>query len=312
VHNWISNEKIQIDFKEFGFNENALNQLEQLIVKYKISEEFEARGDIDAGRFVVSIFNNSNHYYKIVGMPITLENYKSSYNFLQKRAAIIESGVAFGERIINMPSEDQNINTLSYLAEELTGSLLDSSHIVKENEVMDIMENGQLRFGIYNKNQELIGGADSSLSIAGKPSKCLWCHETNLQKGIAALTVVPAYFSPKQFDSIIELNRSVLDNYRASLTPEIDFDNNAQHTELEKLYIRFLEPSAKRLAREWDMLEEEVKLKLIAYKTHRHDEFPEFGELYYRHEIEKYTPYQVLPSTSSARETIDNEPNLLP
>ena len=272
---WISDKKIQIDFKEIGFNENAVKQFELLIRQFNLSEEFEVTGGIDAGRFVMSIFNNANHYYKIVNMPTNLNEFKSNYSFLEKRAAIIESVVAFSERIISLPSENQDINSLGYLAEELTGSLLDSTHVVKENEVMNVMENGQLRFGIYNKNWELITGADSTLSIGGKPAKCLWCHEIIIQPGLVAQTAVPGYYSPNQFDSIITLNRSTLASYRASLTPEIDFNDNSQHTELEKIYLRYLEPSAKRLAAEWSMSESEVKLKLKAYQTHEHHEFSE-------------------------------------
>ena len=309
---WINNEKIKINIKELGFDEHALIQLKNLITIYKFSEEYEVTEGIDAGRFVVSILNNSSHYYKIVNMPIQLKDFRYKYNFLQKKAAIIESAVAFGERRISMPKENYNINSLGYLSEELSGSLSDSSHIVKENEVMDIMPNGQLRFGIYNTNEQLINGANIDLSAAGKPGKCLWCHEVNIQRGFAASTAIPGYLSPNQFDSIVLQNMDFLNDYRASLNSEIDFFDNSQHTELEKLYTRFMEPSSKRLASEWSITEEEVKLKLANLTTHNHIEFEEFGELYYRSEIESYSPYQVLPSTSNARETVNYEPDLLP
>ena len=232
--------------------------------------------------------------------------------FLQKKAAIVESAVAFGERRISLPNPNNNINSIGYLAEELTGSLADSTHIVKEFEVMDIMENGQLRFGIYNTNNQLINGADPNLSSAGKPAKCLWCHEVNIQKGFAAQTAINGYFSPNQFDSIIIENQLILNEYRSILNTEIDFLDNLQHIELEKLYIRFMEPSAKRLAAEWNMTEGEVSLKLSGFTTHTNNEFNSLGDLYNRFEIENYAPYQVIPSTTSARETVNYEPNLLP
>ncbi|MBL4710030.1 MAG: hypothetical protein JKY48_16495 [Flavobacteriales bacterium] len=308
---WLDTQRIQIDVEEFGFDQTALQSLKELISIYKQSEEYSVTGGIDAGRFVVSIFNNSNHYYKIVGMPSVLNNFVSDYTFLQKKAAIIESAVAFGERIINIPQEDGNIHSLGYLAEEIIGSLSDSSHVVKENEVMDIMPNGQLRFGIYNANKELITGADTTLSIAGKPAKCLWCHEVNIQTAIAALTAIPGYYSPPQFDSVINQNRTILEAYRASLNTEIDFNDISQHAELEKLYIRFMEPSTKRLSGEWSITEQEVKSRLSNLSTHINHEFPELGNLYHRTEVETYSPYQVIRSTSSARETVLNEPNLL-
>lgn len=309
---WIAANKILINLSELGFNQTAQTALKQLIIIYKQSEEYQVTGGIDAGRFVVSIFNNSNHYYKIVGMPNRLNTFTSDYTLLQKRAAIIESAVAFGERIIHLPQENGNIHSLGYLAEEITGSLIDSSHKVKESEVMDIMENGQLRFGIYDENENLVGGADASLSIAGKPAKCLWCHEVNIQTGIAALTAIPGYYSPTQFDSVIIQNRRTLEAYRASLTPEINFNDISQHSELEKLYIRFMEPSVKRLAAEWGITEQEVSSTLSNLQTHQHDEFPELGDLYFRAEVAKYSPYTVIPSTTNVRETTLNEPNLLP
>ncbi|MGB0886685.1 MAG: hypothetical protein ACPGSL_01070 [Vicingaceae bacterium] len=309
---WIDNQRIEIDTKELGFNNSALKQLSILITIYKNSEEYRVTKGIDAGRFVVSTFNNPNHYYKIVNMPKQLQAFETKYDFLQKKAAIVESAVAFGERRISLPNPNNNINSIGYLAEELTGSLADSTHIVKEFEVMDIMENGQLRFGIYNTNNQLINGADPNLSSAGKPAKCLWCHEVNIQKGFAAQTAINGYFSPNQFDSIIIENQLILNEYRSILNTEIDFLDNLQHIELEKLYIRFMEPSAKRLAAEWNMTEGEVSLKLSGFTTHTNNEFNSLGDLYNRFEIENYAPYQVIPSTTSARETVNYEPNLLP
>ena len=309
---WLNGLTVKIHIEELGFNTHALNQFQKLIKQYKQSEEYRLTGGIDAGRFVVSIINNSNHYYKIVNMPTTLDVFRSNYSFLQKRAAIIESAVAFKERLINMPEQDQTVDSLGYWAQELVGSIVDSSHQVEENEVMDVMPNGQLRFGIYNKNGELIGGADSNLSIAGKPVKCLWCHEINIQRGFAALTAVPGYFSPNQFDSIVQENGVVLNNHRAALSTEIDFTDRNQHTEFEKIYIRFMEPSVQRLSQEWRKSESEVEMTLLNTLTHSHEEFPELGQLYYRKEIAQYSPYQVLPSTTEARETVNNEPNLLP
>ena len=309
---WQSPTTFQINMSELGFNQNAAEQLENLIRQFKISEEYLVKGGIDAGRFVVCTLNNSNHYYKIVGMPTSFNKYVSSKSFLQKRGAIIESAVALKERLIQLPEENSPINRLSYLAEELSGSLRDSSHQVLENEVMDVMENGQLRFGVYDTLGQLIVGSDPTISIAGKPVKCLWCHETVIQRGFAALTSIPGYYSPAQFDSIIDKNSLTLDAYRKGLDTEIDFADPSNHTKVEKLYFRFMEPSANRLSLEWGVSVNEVELLLKDIETHGHQEFPSFGQLYYRTDIEKFSPYATLPSTSSIRETNINEPNLLP
>lgn len=310
--NWIHNNLISIDFSKLGFSLNATNQLNLLIQQFILSEEYVKTGGIDAGRFVTCILNNSNHYYKIVGMPKTLDKYNQKANYQHKQVAIVESAVALKERIINLPLSNSEIRDLKYWAEELSGSLKDSTEKVEENEVMDIMANGQLRFGIYNKQKELIGGSDASLTVAGKPSKCLWCHETNIQKGFAALTVIPGYYSPNQFDSIVDVNISELDSYRSSLDSDIDFNDKRAHTEVEKLYIRYFEPSAKRLAAEWNLSEQEVQFLLRQIPTHIQDEFTLFGPLYHRSEVQVFAPYQVLPTASSARETVSFEIDLLP
>jgi len=309
---WESSTKFQLDVTQLGFNQNAETQLKRLVTQFKASEEYYVKGGVDAGRFVVCILNNPNHYYKIVGMPVHLKEYTSSISFLQKRAAIVESAVAFKERLIQMPLPNSSINRLKYLAEELSGSLRDTSHRVVENEVMDIMANGQLRFGVYDTNGLLVVGSDPVISAAGKPVKCLWCHETNIQPAFAALTSIPGYYSPTQFDSIVGVNQTTLEAYKNNLNLESDLVNNANHTKLEKLYLRYMEPSAKRLAAEWGLTIEDVEQKLSNISTHRHAEFPSFGQLYFRSEIQSFSPYATLPSSSSTRETNDNEPNLLP
>lgn len=309
---WINEESFRVDFSKLGFSSNGIKQLNLLIQQFVLSEEYIKTRGIDAGRFITSILNNSNHYYKIVGMPETLDGFNASSKFLSKKAAIIESAVALKERIINLPLSNAEVDQLKYWAEELSGSLKDSTEKVEENEVMDIMSNGQLRFGIYNKQKELIGGSDASLTIAGKPAKCLWCHETSIQKGFAAITEIPGYYSPNQFDSIVDLNNIELKNYRNSLDSEIDFNDRKAHTDTEKLYIRYFEPSAKRLSKEWSLSIQQVESLLQNIPTHIHDEFPEFGNLYHRDEIQSFSPYQVLPSAASARETVSFEIDLLP
>lgn len=309
--NWIQQSVIQIDLQRIGFSNEALIPLSNLVSQFKNSQEYTVTGAIDAGRFIACILNNPNHYYEIVGQPKTLNTFAANYSFLSKRAAIIESAVAFKEREIRLPARNIKVEELGYWAEEMRGSLKDSTHKVIENEVMDIMPNGQLRFGVYDTMNQRLNGSDPSISIAGKPIKCLWCHEVNIQRGFAALTQIPGYYTPVQFDSIVAKNSNTLTSYRAALNTEINFTDNSQHTEIEKLYIRYFEPSAKRLAQEWNLTLPQVDSILAGIGTHVQPEFTEMGDLYHRDEIMQYHPYKVLPSTESARETVENEPNLL-
>ena len=308
---WETDKVVKVDITQLGFTNQAQEQLRKIVRVFKESEEFQISKTVDLGRFVVTIFNNSNHYYKIVGTPTSLENFTQNRIYLPTHAAIVESAVAFGERIIQLPNPNEEIVRMGYLALEVQGSVIKNTHITKEFEVMDIMPNGQFRFGVYDLNGKLIQGADPNLSAAGKPTKCLWCHETNLQKGFAAQTSVSNYYSPIEFDSIIDLNFEKLKAYRGSLVSEIDYNDRQGHTELEKLYIRFMEPSIKRLSGEWGIPENEVEIKLSKLQIHLYGEFPEMGNLYYRSEVDNYAPFIVIPVSKDAREVLGQEPDYL-
>ena len=308
---WDSHNVINLDLRELGFNSLALMEISKLVEFFKESEAYKLHGAADVGRFVAVVFNNSHNYYKIVGMPTHLNEFNKPFIYLKKKAAIIESAVAFGERIIELPRTSKSIERMGYVAHELEGSISKNTQVIKEFEVMDVMKNGQLRFGVYNVNGKLIQGADPNLSSAGKPAKCLWCHETRIQIGFAAQTAVSGFYAPWEFDSIVNSNSETLQLYRNSLKSGIDFEDFKAHTELEKLYIRFMEPSAKRLSQEWGISIDEVNIKLNRLKTHNNLEFPEMGKLFTRTDVEQFAPFHSLPISNDAREVIGTEFNFL-
>lgn len=306
---WKSETKFSIDFSKLGFSTNALSAISKINSWFKASSEYQLKGGIDAGRWVVNTFNNSNHYYEIVGMPRTLNGFKSNYIFFEKKAAIVESAVAFGGRIIRMP-KGRNWNEQGYLAEEIK-DIKSQEKLTQEFEVMDIMSNGQLRFGVYSVMGELINGADPTFSNGGKPAKCLWCHELNVQRAFAAETSIKGYFSHFEFDSLVTVSYNQIKVYRTQLVSEINFSNIEEHAELEKLYIRYMEPSTKRLALEWEKSENEVQRILENENSHNHDEFLDMKSLYHRNEIKNYAPFPIINLTESLRETDYSEKSIL-
>lgn len=104
--------------------------------------------------------------------------------------------------------------------------------------------------------------------------------------------------------------RQIINTYRSNSGSALDFSIHKDHTLSEILYISFMEPSAERLAQEWQISIEEVKVKLKSLKTHRNQEFDFLGELFDRNEVEKFAPFQSVPFPSSIREQNKNEPNI--
>jgi hypothetical protein len=308
--NWNSDTSFVLDMGMLGFSEKATDILIRLIAISKQSEAYQLKGGMDAGRWVVTLFNNPNHYYKIVDVASNIEDFNAIYAFLDTLGGIKESAVAKSERRIFLPKTLETMD-LGFKAEEIEGDL-SGSFQVKEFEVFDFMPNGQPRFAVYDTNGFLMNGANAVFSNAGKPSKCMWCHESIASRAFAASTSTAGYYSISQFDSIIDLCNNELAEYRSTLSSDLDYLKKQEHTQLEKLYIRFMEPSAKRLASEWGISILEVQNRLSSLNTHTNPEFPEMGALYFRFEVEDFAPFQSIPVGSDARETNEDEPNLIP
>lgn len=295
-----------------GFDHNALQALQELAEVLRKSEEYTSTGGIDIGRFVMLTLNASNHYYAITGIPPSLEAFMSDKTFDPVKAGIAESSVSFHERAISVPDTQAGGISWAFVAREGEGSLADGSFEEKEIEVLDVMPNGQFRFAIYSPAGDLLTHGDPLLGQAGKPAKCLWCHEITLQPAYNLQVSVGGYHGPAVFTAFVKNRMNTLLDYRSTLKGDIDFSKNQEHTQTELLYISFTEPSAMRLAAEWNTTEAEVQQLLKDLPTHTHPEFPFLGELYHRSDTEPYAPYQAIATPGSPREASDYEPNLIP
>lgn len=299
----------EIDLSRAGFSEEALGALNVVLIRLKNSHAYQVNNYVEMGRFVMLTLNSSNHYYEITRVPKTIADFRSRYSFDGEKMRIINSSVSLTQRLLEIATANQ-FEEIAYVAVEGEGSFEDDSFQKKEFEVLDFMPNGQLRFAIYDTNGTLKPAADEELTKAGKLSKCLWCHETNIQPLFRENAVLAGdnFLSEDEFNVILDRQNLFLAEHRDALNSEIDFSNLRDHRFLEYLYIDFMEPSADRIALEWGMSKEAVEILLGDIPTHVQLEY-NIPEVYHRIDIENLAPFTSTEVPESAREPSSNEPN---
>ncbi len=306
------NNILKIDLSKVGFNPIALNAFSKLLPQLKQSEEYQKINAIDIGRFIMLTLNSSNHYYAITGASNNFLPVKANHFFDSVSVAITQSTITLTNRLIEVPDSNvKAILNLVFIANECDGSVANGTQIVYEHEVAELMPNGQFRFSIYDVQNNLLEVSNTAKTNSGKPSKCLWCHEINIQTFHTIQTDVPGYYGADMFKHVVSSNTLTLNSYRNTLKSDIDFSKTQDHTFAELLYISFMEPSSLRLAIEWNMGESEVKNLLIGIPTHINAEFNFLGTLYDRKDIDSFAPYKGIKVPDSAREYSPYEPNLI-
>ena len=298
-----SNTTIVIDINKLGFNQNAIEKLNVLHTRIIASQEYKINNSIDLGRYITLLLGASEHYYEIVGTPRTLTEVLNQYTLLPQKGYVNNSGVSLEHRIIQF-SEQKGFNQL-FLSEEVDPV----SGEIYEYETIELLPNGQLRFGIFNVNGNRKPSADPSHSNAGKPAKCMWCHESTINQLFTPQLDFTGYLNASQLQNTLIGFRDSHHNLKIALTNGVDFSQTQQHTLTELLYISFMEPSANRLSLEWNLPLNQVQNLLSSLSTHQYDEFPFLGNLYYRNDIENLAPFQGLFVSSSVREPSVTEVN---
>ena len=296
---------ITIDIKYLGFSNEAQQKLLKLSQKIKQSEEYQTNQNIDLGRYVTLLLGASEHYYEIIGTPNTLNAVLNQYTLLPQKGYVNNSSVSLEHRIIQF-SEQNGFNQL-FLSEEVNPV----SGEIYEYETIELLPNGQLRFGIFDTNGNRKNSADASHSNAGKPAKCMWCHESGINQMFNPQNDYSGYLSYADFQNTLISYRETNRTQKLALTDGVDFSQTQQHTLTELLYISFMEPSAERLSLEWNMPLAEVQTLLSGLPTHVYDEFPFLGNLYYRNDIENLAPVQGLAVSTYVREASVTEVNYL-
>ena len=308
---WIDTTTFKLSFDKLGFNSKALNAIQQLTDSIKQTEQYQKNGHIDLAQFVVLTIGSSWHYYAITGFPKNYQTYLNEHNFSNaKQFPITNSTVSKHHRLIKFMISDSILKTV-FIADEGTGNLRDGNFEVQFHEVMDVMPNGQLRFAIYNAQNNLVADSPKSFGEAGKPAKCIWCHEIVFQPLFVETDSLFGEINPREFQHIIEKQNFVLKAYREKLKSDIDFNKTQDHSFMELLYISYMEPSIKKLSKEWNIEEARIKVLFKDEITHHHNEFDFLNNIYFRNNIEKHSPYQFIQVSEDVREPSGYEPNFI-
>jgi hypothetical protein len=307
---------VTVDLEAAGVAETSKAAWKKLLSVLKSSAEYRVMGGIDIGRFVLLSLCSPNQYYALTGVSRTYQEFRAKHEFGPRQVAIVQSAVARGNRLIEV-GKAHDINSVAFVAYEGAGALKDHSFQKKDIETLDLMENGQLRFGLYDLEGHLKETATPALTAAGKPSKCLWCHEINLQPPFRNVTDLEGYYSTKEFNEFVASARRIITSYRTTLASKVDFTRLDDHSDAEDLYLSFAEPTASRLAAEWNIPIDNVKQMLASrnLKTHPHSEGIGDGilgdDLYDRNDVDSLAPYATIRGPSDMREASSYEPNLL-
>ena len=296
---------ITIDIKKLGFSAEAQQKLLKLSEKIEATSEYQTNKNIDLGRYISLLLGASKHYYEIIGTPETLTQVLNQYTLLPQKGYVNNSGVSLEHRIIQF-SEQNGFNQV-FLSEEVDPI----SGEIYEYETIELLPNGQLRFGIFDTEGNRKDNADSSHSNAGKPAKCMWCHESNINQMFNPQNNYAGYLTYADFQNTLITNRESNRNQKLALTNGVDFSQTQQHTLTELLYISFMEPSAERLSLEWNLSITQVQNLLSGLPTHLNDEFLFLGTLYDRKDVESLAPFQGLAVSSHVREASQVEVNHL-
>jgi hypothetical protein len=305
---WQTDTYFLLNLTRVGFSVQSESVLRKLLDDLKSSEEYQRAGAVDLGRFVALTLTCANNYYAITNVSPSYAAFRSRFHFEDSLAALVESGVAVGNRLIEF-TRGQEVRNIAFIAHEGKMSVQTGTFKASEFEVFDFMENGQLRFAIYDSAGNLKTSGTPSITGAGKPAKCLWCHEMGIHLPFFSKTDVKGYYTIDQLARKVSAKMAIVTSYREKLKSDLDFEKKQEHSKAELLYLTFMEPSAKRLASEWNISTEAVNERLRAMETHQNEEFNFLGTtLYHRKDIDQLSPYQIVPVADSPREKSQFEP----
>ncbi len=307
---WIDSSSFRLNFGSVGFSDQALAVLESITDSIKKTPYYVKYNRIELGQFIALTIGSSPHYYAITNTPQSYGSFLNTHDLNDPAVFMVtNSTVAKHHRIIRYKLNPSVLKT-TFVAEEGNGDV-NADFVPSFFETIDIMKNGQLHFGIYNETGQLVNASPAERGVAGKPAKCLWCHEIVFQPLYAKTDSVKNSIGPQQFQQLIEKQNNALSDYRKTLNSDINFNNRQDHTLMELLYISYMEPSLKKIAKEWNIPENELKAILSQQSTHRHYEFKFLDSLYYRGNIEQYTPCKHISTSKDIREPCVHEPDYI-
>ena len=296
---------IRINIETLGFPKHTYNKLLSIHDAIKKSEEYAVRRTIDLGRYVSLLIGSSKHYYSLTDTPKSLDDLMHQYTLKSDSGYINNSGVSLKHRVIKYSAQDE-FNQL-FISTEIDSV----NHEIFEYETLELMANGQVRFGIYDTEGLLKDYADPMHSEGGKPAKCMWCHESGIQPLFNDQVDQAGYLPFLSFYDTLNSYKNKHEALQILLIDGVDYSKEQQHAFTELLYISFMEPSIARLSHEWGMPEEEIKPLLKGLSPHLYEEYPFLGELYYRADVNRFSPFKGIEVSSFVREYSVKEVNYI-
>lgn len=297
--------RLTLDPEKIGLTpagEQVLKQLHRVLIQ---SEPYQVNSWFDMGQYLTLLIGSSPHYYALTGVPQKLTDWREQYEVSPLTGYVDNSEISIKPREISFSGR------VGFQQFFLSREFDTTTNETLEFEVFDIMPNGQLRFGVFDADGNRINAADPVYSNAGKPGKCIWCHESTIQPLFGPQTEKPGYLTPTELADTLWYFRLAHENQQTLLSSGVDFTNAVGHVNMELLYISYLEPSAQQLSLEWDMKIEDVLATLSTLETHEHEEFPFLGDRYWRDEVNAFSPDPLLHTPTDVRELFGEEVNLL-
>jgi len=291
------NERNYQDYMTWEMDDVLLLDIDNLVHKSSrrklwstIITEIESHSNdnvVDVGRFVFETFNRSEVYYQLTEMPTRLSEYLKLHGLKNDQEFAVSKGescVSPGFRLFESTDSKNKLLDIAYTAQEGTGSKIEDFE-AKEVEVMDFMANGQPRFGVYDLDGSLLPGADADITIAGKPAKCMWCHTSQVQPLIFAVSDIEGFETRDSFVSLIKNQNRVRRRYLRSTDQDFILDSLRQHSLAELLYFTYEYPTPQRLISEGYS---QKQVKSLSY--HQNIEYLfydlEFDSMVHRHAID--------------------------
>ena len=311
---WSDENIMTLDISKAGFSSRAERTWARLLKHYKNSQEYKTYKSMDIGQFVLLSFNASWHYYAITAASPNLTSFQSQYEFDSDSKLVFlpgRSGVTSGLRIVHS-SKASSVNRIAHTAEEGIGENINDFK-KQETEVFDIMPNGQPRFAVYGLDGNLKVGGNPLLSRAGKPAKCMWCHESGVQLPFRVINKYPLELANyKKFNQLVNTQNDMLDNYYNNFLPRLDTFRNQKnlHYLAELLYITYQTPTTMRAEGELALLNIDNDTLHLPIHMSYHHEFKFLKNIVSRKTLDSITNLHTFPTLTS-RETTVNEINLL-
>lgn len=251
------------------------------------SDEMALNGAVDLGRLLMATAYQPWVYAALAGVCPTYEDFaaarlgEGTASYLVTDSLLVE-----GERLLTMRQTPTAPAEIAFVAAEGEGSVLEGDFEVLEREVVDVMDNGQQRFAVYDLRGDLLPAA--TVSPAGQSGKCLWCHENHVMPIMTSNTPAPGHLDFAEVSAVIALAQSLIDEARAADDSAVDYQTYEVHAWSELLVETFLFAPPARIAREWRVDEAQVRAHLddAGLVGAPHEEYPEFGLLYARADID--------------------------